>query len=163
MNLLTDLSEEALIESYRQLFKLLTLSFPHQIESYRQLFKLFDRNNDGSISVDELGHVFRIHLGKSLSTSDLNKIIEEVDTNNSKTIEFDEFLGLMASETWSEIEKGEIIKAFAVFDRNKDGYVDAEELRYALCTHKICDFGNKFFPWNALQSPPSFALPRHPL
>lgn len=105
------------------------------IESYRQLFKLFDRNNDGSISVDELGHVFRIHLGKSLSTSDLNKIIEEVDTNNSKTIEFDEFLGLMASETWSEIEKGEIIKAFAVFDRNKDGYVDAEELRYALCTY----------------------------
>eukprot|EP00116_Pleurobrachia_bachei_P014563 sb/3474825/ len=41
----------------------------------------------------------------------------------------------MASETWSEIEKGEIIKAFAVFDRNKDGYVDAEELRYALCTY----------------------------
>lgn len=26
-------------------------------------------------------------------------------------------------------------QAFAVFDRNKDGYVDANELRYALCTY----------------------------
>ena len=36
--------------------------------------------------------------------------IETVDENNSKTIEFGEFLSLMASETWSEIEKSEIIK-----------------------------------------------------
>lgn len=105
------------------------------VESYRQLFKLFDKNDDGSISVDELGHVFRIHLGKSLSQSDLSKIIEQVDENKSKTIEFSEFLTLMASETWSEIERGEIIKAFAVFDRNGDGYVDSEELRNALCNY----------------------------
>ncbi|XP_063682315.1 neo-calmodulin-like isoform X4 [Bolinopsis microptera] len=105
------------------------------VESYRQLFKLFDKNDDGSISVDELGHVFRIHLGKSLSENDLNRIIEQVDENQSKTIEFSEFLTLMASETWNEIEKGEIVKAFAVFDRNKDGYVDAQELRFALCTY----------------------------
>ena len=26
-------------------------------------------------------------------------------------------------------------QAFAVFDRNKDGYVDAEELRFALCNY----------------------------
>jgi len=109
-------------------------TFP-EVDSYRQLFNLFDRNNDGSISVDELGHVFRIHLGKSLSQNDLNKIIDQVDTDNSQTIEFNEFLTLMASETWSEIEKGEIIKAFAVFDRNKDGYVDADELRHALCNY----------------------------
>ena len=48
------------------------------MESYRQLFKLFDKNDDGSISVDELGHVFRIHLGKSLSEDDLNKIIGNI-------------------------------------------------------------------------------------
>ncbi|KAL5254499.1 hypothetical protein ACHWQZ_G014071 [Mnemiopsis leidyi] len=105
------------------------------VESYRQLFKLFDKNDDGSISVDELGHVFRIHLGKSLSEHDLNRIIEQVDENQSNTIEFSEFLTLMASETWNEIERGEIVKAFAVFDRNKDGYVDAEELRFALCNY----------------------------
>lgn len=46
-----------------------------QVESYRQLFKLFDKNDDGSISVDELGHVFKIHLGKPLTQSDLDKII----------------------------------------------------------------------------------------
>ena len=26
-------------------------------------------------------------------------------------------------------------QAFAVFDRNKDGYVDAQELRFALCNY----------------------------
>ena len=35
---------------------------------------------------------------------------EQVDENHSKTIEFGEFLTLMSSETWDEIEKGEIIK-----------------------------------------------------
>ena len=37
-------------------------------------------------------------------------ISEQVDENQSKTIEFSEFLTLMASETWNEIEKGEIVK-----------------------------------------------------
>ena len=35
---------------------------------------------------------------------------EQVDENQSKTIEFSEFLTLMASETWNEIERGEIVK-----------------------------------------------------
>lgn len=29
----------------------------------------------------------------------------------------------------------DLYQAFAVFDRNKDGYVDAEELRFALCNY----------------------------
>ena len=28
-----------------------------------------------------------------------------------------------------------LAQAFAVFDRNKDGYVDAQELRFALCNY----------------------------
>lgn len=107
----------------------------NQVSAYKELFDLFDANGDGSISIDELGHVFRIHLGKALADDDLCKIVEQVDENNSKTIEFNEFLALMASDTWADIEKNEIIKAFSVFDRNKDGYVDAEELRLALTTY----------------------------
>jgi len=106
-----------------------------QVSAYKELFDLFDANGDGSISIDELGHVFRIHLGKALADDDLCKIVEQVDVDQSKTIEFNEFLALMASDTWADIEKNEIIKAFSVFDRNKDGYVDAEELRLALTTY----------------------------
>lgn len=106
-----------------------------QVSAYKELFDLFDANGDGSISVDELGHVFRIHLGKALAEDDLNRIIDQVDADKNKSIEFDEFLELMASDTWADIEKNEIIKAFSVFDRNKDGYVDAEELRMALTTY----------------------------
>lgn len=107
----------------------------NQVSAYKELFDLFDANGDGSISIDELGHVFRIHLGKALADDDLCKIVEQVDENKSNTIEFDEFLALMASDTWADIEKNEIVKAFSVFDRNKDGYVDAEELRLALTTY----------------------------
>ena len=105
------------------------------VDSYRKLFELFDQDDNGSISVDELGHIFRLHLGKALSEGDLNKIIEQVDEDESNTIDFSEFLTLMESETWKEIEKGEIVEAFAVFDRNKDGYIDADELSFALCNY----------------------------
>ena len=45
-----------------------------------------------------------------------NSFSDQVDENQSKTIEFSEFLTLMASETWNEIERGEIVKVRLYFN-----------------------------------------------
>lgn len=55
-----------------------------------------------------------------------------MDENKSKTIEFSEFLTLMASETWSEIERGEIIKVSEILE----GYI--RRSTYSFDCWKVC-------------------------
>ena len=50
------------------------------------------------------------HLKVVLQYNILYLSSEQVDENKSNTIEFDEFLALMASDTWADIEKNEIVK-----------------------------------------------------
>ena len=49
-------------------------------------------------------------FGQILQYNILYLSSEQVDENKSNTIEFDEFLALMASDTWADIEKNEIVK-----------------------------------------------------
>lgn len=55
--------------------------------TFSQAFALFDKDGDGSITVDELGVVMR-SLGQSPTESSLKQMIMEVDADGSGTIDF---------------------------------------------------------------------------
>ena len=57
-------------------------------------------------------------LGERPTDKELNDMVAEVDEDKSGTIEFDEFLQMMANRS-SDSEK--IHKVFRVFDKNYDG------------------------------------------
>ena len=61
----------------------------------QEAFALFDRDADGSISADELGTVMR-SLGLNPTNSELADMIQGVDLDQNGTIDFPEFLVLMA-------------------------------------------------------------------
>lgn len=102
-----------------------------QIADFKESFSLFDKNCDGTISINELGTVMRA-LGYNPTEHELQEMISEVDQDGSGTIEFIEFLQLMALKMQEDNNEDEINEAFRVFDRNDHGFLCASELRYVL-------------------------------
>ena len=57
-------------------------------------------------------------LGERPTDKELKDMVAEVDEDNSGTIEFDEFLQMMANR---QSDNDKIQKVFRVFDKNDDG------------------------------------------
>ncbi|KYQ96696.1 actin bundling protein [Tieghemostelium lacteum] len=66
-----------------------------EIEEFRKQFKVFDENGDGSISAQELQKIMT-SLGEKVTGVQVRDMIKEVDTDNSGTVDFNEFLQVMA-------------------------------------------------------------------
>ncbi|XP_064601551.1 calmodulin-A-like isoform X2 [Liolophura sinensis] len=104
-----------------------------QIGEFREAFTMFDRDGDGRITAKELGTVLR-SLGQNPTEGELRDMINDVDIDGNGTIEFDEFLRMMAKRQSEVDEQKDITDAFKVFDRNGDGFISASELRHVMTT-----------------------------
>jgi len=99
-----------------------------QISDFKEAFALFDKDGDGTITAKELGMVMR-SLNQNPTELELKEMIDEVDTNNNGSIEFNEFLVMMAKKMVPEETDDELKEAFKVFDRDGNGTISASELR----------------------------------
>ncbi|CAL5416233.1 unnamed protein product [Camellia sinensis] len=131
-----------------------------QIVEFQEAFSLFDKDGDGCITVEELATVIR-SLDQNPTEEELQDMISEVDSDGNGTIEFTEFLNLMANKmkNWKskknrkneeEAKRGlfgiekytkslketdaeeELKEAFKVFDKDQNGYISANELRHVM-------------------------------
>merc|ERR1712017_50582 len=101
---------------------------------FRKNFNLFDKKRTGSIPLSDMGTVLR-SLGQTPTEAELQALMEEVDKDKSGTIEFDEFVDLMARTNKSKDQMEEEIKnAFLTFDADNSGFIDRDELVNVLTT-----------------------------
>ncbi|RVW96012.1 Calmodulin-like protein 11 [Vitis vinifera] len=82
----------------------------------------------GCITLDELATVMK-SLEHSTTKEELQTMMDEVDVDGNGTIEFGEFLNLMARKMKESEAEEELKEAFKVFDKDQDGYISANELR----------------------------------
>ncbi|CAK9268471.1 unnamed protein product [Sphagnum jensenii] len=102
-----------------------------QIAEFKEAFSLFDKDGDGSITTKELGTVMR-SLGQNPTEAELQDMINEVDADGSGTIDFPEFLNLMARKMKDTDSEEELKEAFRVFDKDQNGFISAAELRHVM-------------------------------
>ena len=102
-----------------------------QIAEFKEAFSLFDKDGDGSITTKELGTVMR-SLGQNPTEAELQDMINEVDVDGNGTIDFPEFLSLMARKMKETDTEEELMEAFRVFDRDGNGFISAAELRHVM-------------------------------
>lgn len=98
------------------------------IAEYKDAFKLFDKDQDGFITIDELESVMN-SLGQFPTKSELKEMIDEVDSDGNGKIDFSEFLTMMARKMKESDVEAEYKDAFAVFDKDSDGFISAQELK----------------------------------
>ena len=102
-----------------------------QILEFREAFQAFDKDGNGSITTKELGTVMR-SLGQNLSEAEIKEIIDEVDEDKNGTIDFQEFLSLMARKMKLLDKEDELIDAFKKLDLDGSGKISKYQLRYII-------------------------------
>lgn len=104
---------------------------PEQIAEFKEAFSIFDKDGDGTISTKELGIVMR-SLGETKSDEQLEQMIAEVDVDGNGTIDFEEYLEMMAKKMQNSGSADQIREAFKVFDKKNCGYLTVDELRHIM-------------------------------
>ncbi|CAO3683028.1 unnamed protein product [Umbelopsis ramanniana] len=90
-------------------------------------FKAVDTDNSGSLTVDELQRALVNGDWSPFNIETVRNIVNMFDTNNTGTIDFNEFAGL-----WKYIEDWK--QCFQTFDADGSGSIDRNEMRTALRT-----------------------------
>ena len=111
-----------------------------EICELREAFNIFDKYSDGAIALDKL-----ILLLKSLKQNlTQNEIKELAETFGNLKINFNQFLIIMAKRIQKKnIDEDKYFRSlFDVMDRNKNGKISIEEIKY-LISHSNVDISEE--------------------
>jgi len=101
-----------------------------EINEYKAAFSLFDLDGNGKLDETELGLLMR-SLGQNFSNAELKGITKDMK-NKQISLEFHEFLEIMAKYRKENDDKSKLIKAFRYFDRDNTGFIEFQEFRHVL-------------------------------
>ncbi|XP_062144651.1 calmodulin-2/4-like isoform X2 [Alnus glutinosa] len=120
-----------------------------QVAEFWEAFSLIDKDSDGNwalemfflnywvlhllvghITMEELATVIQ-SLNENPTKEEVGDMIGEVDADGNGTIDFEDFLNIMARKMKENVAE-ELKEAFKVFDRDQDGYISANELRHVM-------------------------------
>ena len=71
-------------------------------------------------------------LGQNPTEAELQDMISEVDADGDGTIDFPEYLTMMAQKMRDTESEEEMKEAFNLFDKDGNGFISAAELRHVM-------------------------------
>lgn len=93
-----------------------------------EVFNKLDKNMDGVISRQELEDAFQKIDIPGISSSDIDNLIKNIDSDHSDSINYTEFLGAALDRT-KAINKERIRKVFEMFDSDGNGKISPSEFK----------------------------------
>ncbi|OMJ87595.1 hypothetical protein SteCoe_10688 [Stentor coeruleus] len=102
------------------------------------IFKSIDKHGQGKIDEQELKQYCKKIFGNSLNEEEIHSIMIRVDTDNSGYIDYSEFLAA-AMDKKKLLSEAKLEAAFKAFDRDDNGKITAQELKYLLEAHVKID------------------------
>uniref|UniRef100_A0A7S4PS37 Calmodulin n=1 Tax=Alexandrium monilatum TaxID=311494 RepID=A0A7S4PS37_9DINO len=106
-----------------------------QVQQLHEMFQLLDKNGDRLISFYELKEGFD-KLGKQESLEDLKRLMEEVDLDGSRQIDYTEFLAATLDRKCYREEEA-LWAAFQVFDKDRSGSISKAEIAQVLGAEEV--------------------------
>ncbi|KAK1437132.1 hypothetical protein QVD17_02917 [Tagetes erecta] len=101
-----------------------------EVEDIKEMFKKIDIDDDGIITTEELKSGLQ-KLNTALAESEVQLLIEAVDTNGKGTLDYGEFVAV--SLHLKKMANDEHLhKAFSYFDKDGNGYIEPHELQESL-------------------------------
>lgn len=94
-------------------------------------FKALDKNGDGKLSREELLEAYKTNMSNEAAIEEVEKIMLQVDSNNSGFIDYSEFL-IASAQKESLLSKNNLDNAFKAFDSDGNGKISANELKELL-------------------------------
>ncbi|KAF3321899.1 Calcium-dependent protein kinase 13 [Carex littledalei] len=101
-----------------------------EVEDIKDMFKLMDTNNDGIVTYEELKNGLQ-KFGSHLAESEVQMLIEAVDTNGKGSLDYGEFLAV-SLHLQRMANDEHLRRAFSYFDKDCNGFIEPEELKVAL-------------------------------
>lgn len=98
---------------------------------------MFDKDGDGTIDSEELASVLQV-LGMNPNKEELDILLDSVDADRNGVIDLYEFIDVMRGHLHHGPSDGaptaddELREAFAVFDKDANGFISPDELKSAL-------------------------------
>lgn len=90
------------------------------------LFMMLDVDKDGMISMEELNHAFKNSNLTGLNTAELQLIMDRIDANHTKKIDYTEFVAAGINRR-ALMSSDKIKTAFDFFDKDKSGTISVSE------------------------------------
>jgi len=100
-----------------------------ELGKLRAEFDSFDEDQSGSLDAQEVQKVIERATKKCPSLTEVEYVIQEVDHNNDKVLQFDEFLEMVKHV---RVVDNEAYEQFQYFDYNNDGFIEYSELKKGL-------------------------------
>ncbi|ESO00094.1 hypothetical protein HELRODRAFT_83483 [Helobdella robusta] len=114
----------------------------------REAFKIFDRDGSGLIHADEFKAIM-MSCGEKLTETEVDEMMKEADINGdgaidyegNGTVDFMEFIRLMARKFVEVDLNADIREAFKIFDRDGSGLIHADEFKAIMmsCGEKLTE------------------------
>jgi Ca2+-binding EF-hand superfamily protein len=100
-----------------------------KIALYREAFDQVDRDKDGFLTIKEIAATIK-NFGDPPKEKDIKDMVAEVDIDGNGSIEFKEFITLLARKMRdADTFKDDLQEIFNMFDTKKDEIIDFDELK----------------------------------